>query len=459
MHAPVSSAPDARVPRPLPPGPKGLPFFGSLFELLADPLGFLTERPRDYGDVVRFRFPRTTYIVVNDPDAIHHVIVDRAENYPKSRQYDGLRLFLGNGLVTSEGAFWRRQRKLVQPAFHPKKIGAFAPAMVRAGEVLLARWEDHARSGRSFDVADEMQRVTFQIAGETLFSINLDDSSQAMGKAMAIAQRYANDYVTTPFRIPRSIPTRKNREFDLALRTLDGIVYRILEERRSGDAHDDLLSMLVRARDEETGEGMSAEQLRDEIVTLISAGHETTANGLAWTFYLLARNPDVDARLAREVREVLGDRPPTLADLPRMPYVRWTFEEAMRLYPPVWGFEREALEEDEILGYRIPKGASVGVLTYALHRHPRFWPEPETFDPERFSPERSEGRHRYAYLPFGGGPRICIGNGFALMEAQLLLAQIVQRYRLELDRAHPVEIEPLITLRPKHGIFTRLVAR
>lgn len=440
------------------PGPKGLPLFGSLFPALRDPIGMFLSARETFGDVVRFKFGPFDYHLINDPEVVRHVLVENAEAYTKSRNYVGLRIVLGDGLLLSEGDHWRRQRKLAQPAFHRSKLAGFAEQMSRATRDLLGRWATED-APEPFDIHREMMRLTFRIVGLTLFSSDVEGDARDVGEAMDVAMWWANDYAESIVRIPPAIPTPANVRFRRAMKTLDAVVYRLIAERREQAKEagfgEDLLGMLMEAVDETTGERMTDKQLRDEVITMVLAGHETTANLLSWTFLLLSKHPDVEERVREEAQRVLGDRDPELEDVKKLEATRMVIEESLRLYPPAWMFERQATQPDELGGYRIEPGAIVGVCSYVLHRHPRFWDDPERFDPDRFRADRSASRPRYAYLPFGGGPRTCIGNHFALMEAQILLAMIVREYRIELDPSHRVELDPLITLRPKRGIQVR----
>ncbi len=433
------------------PTPKGAPLLGNLLEAWRDPLTLFLRARRELGDVVLFEFGPQKYFLVNDLAAVKHVLVDNHKNYVKSRSYRGLKLVLGAGLLTSEGDFWKRQRRLVQPAFHRDRLAGFAQTMVQSTKDMIDRWETFPE-GQPFDVHAEMMRLTFRLVGQTLFSTEVDGDAREIGQALSIALHFANEYAESLITPPVWLPTPKNLGFKRAIATLDRMVQRIIDERRKRDVGQDLLSMLMAVKDEDTGETMSDRQLRDEVMTLVLAGHETTANALSWTFYLLSRHPDVERRLACEIARVLGGRAPSLADLPRLPLCANVIHEAMRLYPPAWTFERQALGADELVGYAIPTGAIVAISPFTLHRHPAHWDNPEGFDPDRFTPERAEGRPRHAYLPFGGGPRVCIGNSFALMEAQLIVASVVQRQRLSLVPGHPIELEPVVTLRPRHGI-------
>jgi cytochrome P450 len=444
------------VMTPRAPRPPGLPVLGHV-AAIGDPLTAFESFARDYGPMVELQFFNKDYVVISSATGAHHVLVDHWERYPKSRSYDALRLFLGNGLVTSEGTFWRRQRKLMQPAFHRQRLASFLGDMVEATDTMLVEWERAADHSPDLDVHTAMTELTFRIVGRTLFSIDLGGEANEMGKAVELAQHAANDYATSLVRFPLHWPTPLNRRVKKARAAHDAVAYKILEERKRDAApRNDLLAMLLEARDEETGEGMTDEQVRDEMVTLIAAGHETTASTLAWTFYHLGKRPDVARGVVREVREVLGDRAPTLADLPQLDYTRRVIEEAMRLHPAVTGVERVANEDDVIDGYHVPKGALIAVMMWTLHRNPEYFPNPNHFDPDRFLPEAVARRPKHAYLPFGAGPRICIGNSFAMMEAQVLLARISQRFRLLLDPNHPIFAESLVTMRPKHGIKVRL---
>lgn len=429
-----------------PPGPRGVPILGSVLDVWRDPLGFFVRGARDHGDVVQFRFGHYRYVLLNDAEAVRHVLIDNAKSYQKSRNYDGLRLVLGNGLVTSEGDFWRRQRKLAQPGFRKQRLAGFANTMAECTEEMIAGWD----TGGPVDLHAEIMALTLRIVGKTLFSTDLAGDAAAVGDAITVGIKHANDYAESVIRMPPWLPTPNNLRFKHAVRILDGMVMRIIEERRkSGHEGDDLLGMLMSARDDE-GHGMTDRQLRDEVMTLVVAGHETTANALAWTFDLLSRHPDVDRRVyaeARAIDGVLG-----IGDLPRLPYTLRVVSEAMRLYPPVWVFEREAIVDDVIGGYSIPKGTVVAVSPWSLHRNPRYWENPEGFDPDRFSPEAIEARPRCAYLPFATGPRQCIGNAFAMMELQIVLATVARSFRLSLVPGATSVVDPKVTLRPRDGL-------
>jgi cytochrome P450 len=448
-----------RVGRPsspaIAPGPAGLPVVGSLRAFQKDPLQFLLNLRRDYGDVVRFRMgPRLAHLV-SRPEWVRYVLATHHANYDKSVLYRRLEPTLGKGLLTSNGAFWQRQRRLAEPAFHLEQVGGFVTTMVEATAAMLARWEPYAAHGRSFDVAPELSRLAMTIATRTLFGADVDAEAGGVTRALTIVMRHAIGQILALWPVPESWPTPGNRRARRAIAVLDAVVYEMIAaRRRAGEPSNDLLSMLVYARDPETGEAMTDRQLRDEAMTLFLAGHETTANALAWTVYLLGQHPAAARRLQAEVDEVLAGRPPTLADLPRLSYTLMVLQEAMRLYPPGWVISRMPRQDDVIGGYHIPAGSTVVVSQYVVHRHPDYWD-----DPTRFAPERFVARGAPAYFPFAAGPRVCIGNNFALLEARLALAMLAQRYEVALAPGHPVEPEALVTLRPHPGVWVTLQSR
>ena len=446
--------------RPTAAGIGTLQLFRLMPEMRRDPLRVFAELTEKFGHVVRLKGLWTSYQLTHPRD-IEHVLQNNSQNYRKGRQYREFRASLGNGLLISDGEFWRRQRRLAQPAFHRQRINAFGGMMTTATEEMLARWQVYASSGEPFNVVTEMMRLTLRIVGSTIFGTDLSADTEQIARSLDIARAHAIRRMWQPVKLPVTFPTRANRAFLRAIRESEQVIYRMIEARRRGEvATDDLLSLLMRARDEETGEAMSDEQLRAEAVTILTAGHETTALALSWTWYLLAQHPEAEARLHAELDAALeGRRAPTVADLPNLSYTRMVVEEALRLYPPVWIIGRTAIAGDEIGGYRVEADSEIMMCQYVTHRHPEFWDEPDKFDPERFLPERVAARPRYAYFPFGGGPRQCIGNNFALMEAQLVLATVASRYRLRLAPGQRVEPEASITLHPRHGIRMTLDAR
>lgn len=446
----------ARSNRSEAPGPAGGWMWGVLGELKRDPLSFLMACSQEYGDISRFRigppgWGRLAHLVVR-PDDIKHVLVDNQRNYKKAVTYNSVRLFLGDGLVTSEGEFWKRQRRIVNPVFHQERLMSLGPTMCDVIGRFVDRWSE-GDPAQQVDVAAAMRRLTLDILCRTMFSADLSSDADVVDAALDTVLRYAIRRVTINIGLLNRLPTAENHRFRDAVSSLDGVVERLIAQRRA-DAHrePDLLSMMLEARDDVTGAGMSDRQLRDEMLTFLLAGHETTANALAWSWYLLAQHSEVERRFHAELDEVLGGRAPTVADLSRLTYTRQVFEESMRIYPPVWAIERNAIGDDEIGGYRIPAGSVVILSPYVTQHCPRFWDAPETFDPDRFCKTASAGRPSLSYFPFGGGARVCIGKGFALLEGTLILAALGQRYRLRLAPAARVEPQPLLTLRPRFGL-------
>ncbi len=431
------------------PGPRG-PL--SALRMIRKPLEAIGADWRRYGDVVRYRLGTMQVFLVVHPDGVNQVLQENHRNYVKSVDYRILKRVLGEGLLTSEGPLWLRQRRLMAPMFHRQRIAEFGATMVDSTLKMLDHWSSLASQGSTFDVCNEMMHLTLEIVARVLFKVELaGEMAHEIGRDVTVANERLGQFdlgTLLPW-----LPTPRNREFRRATRSLDAIVAGIIaDHRRSGRDRGDLLSLLLAARDQETGEAMSDQQVRDEALTLILAGHETTANALAWTWYLLSQNPDVERNLHAELAGVLGGRAPAVADLPNLRYTSMVIDESMRLYPPAWSVGRSPVADDEILGFNIPKGSSVMLSQWLTHRHPDFWENPEQFDPDRFSPERSANRPRYAYFPFGGGPRQCIGNVFALTEANLILAAVAQKYRLRMAPGHRVELQPLVTLRPRYGL-------
>jgi len=455
---PGSGAPDRRVHRI--PGPRGSFLLGSLLEIQRDPLTFISHCHRLYGDVFQARLgPKNVYVVAHPAD-VQHVLQENNRNYRKGAHYDTLRPMFGNGLMMSEGDYWLKQRRIVQPAFHRQRLGQFASTMTRLTEEMLDRWQPISERGHSIDVASEMVKLTLTIVCTSLFGADVSREAAGVGAAHAFCLTHAEHRIVSLFALPESIPTPDNLRYRRSVNLLHGVVDRFINERRSsGEDTGDLLSTLAFARYEETGELMDHDQLRDEMITLFLNGHETVAGALGWAFYLLSKSPQVERRLHEELATVLGGRTPTFEDLPKLKYTTMVIEESMRLFPPAWIIERDTLGPDEISGYYIPPKSTVVLSQWLTHRHPDFWENPEGFDPERFSPEQSANRHRFAYFPFGGGPRLCVGANYALMEMPLVLATIAQRFHLDLVPGHPVVMEPVITLRPKYGILINLRPR
>ena len=440
------------------PGPPAYAALRTLRALERDSLRFMQSAREQYGDIARMRFLFWEVYQLSHPDHVKHVLQDRYAIYTKQTfDYRMLRPLVGDGLLTSDGAFWLRQRRLMQPAFHRARIAAFVDMMVERARATVDRWAPIAARGEALDVVPEMSRLAMEVVTRALFTTEIDTAAGRVGEAATTINRYVSENVTSLVFLLTPESLRGNRGARAAITTLNEVVDEIIaERRRQGEDRGDLLSMLLLARDEETGEAMSDQQIRYEVLTLLVAGHETTANALSWTWYLLSQHPEVGATMRAELARVLGGREPTIDDLPQLAYTRMVLDESMRLYPPVWATSRAPSEEDEIGGYRIRPKSVVLLSPYVTHRHPDFWERPEAFEPERFTPERVAARPRFAYFPFGGGPRQCIGNTFALMEATLVLAVIAQRFQLDLVPEHPVVPEPLVTLRPRFGLRIRL---
>ena len=435
------------------PGPPGHFLLGSTRDIRHDPLRFGLEMARHHGDIVRIRLLFWPAYLVNHPDGVKHVLQENQRNYHKDLYpYRVLKPLLGQGLVTNDGESWLQQRRLMQPAFHRKRLAAFGTLMTDTTVSMLDQWQRFAERDQPLDVAAEMVRLTLRITGQALFNIDLSDETHTVGQAVSTVNKLLSEYLYAPFP-PLSIPTPRSHRLQVARRTLDQVVHDIITQRRQQNTDTgDLLSILLLARDEETGQGMNDQQVRDEVMTLLIAGHETVATALTWTWYLLSQHPEVERCLHSELDEVLDGHLPTIEHIARLSYTRMVIEEVLRLYPPAWIFGRKAIANDEIGGYFIPANSIIVLSPYITHRHPAFWERAEVFDPERFAPVQAAGRPHYAYFPFGGGPRICIGNNFALMEIQLVLATIAQHYRLRLVPGHPVEPEALLSLRPHYGL-------
>jgi cytochrome P450 len=422
-----------------------------------DPLAMMLETAAR-GDVVPVFLPRQTGVMVSDPEVVRRVLIVEPERYDKgTRGFRTLKLILGDGLVTSEGDFWRRQRRIAQPAFHKNRISAFAETIVQHTDDLAAEWEVRAKTGKSFDAAEDFMNVTLRIIASTMLSTDLKTDQSETGEALAGVLTYINSMIFNP--VPLWFPTPTNLRFRRAARFLDGVVARLIAGRRaSGTPGEDLLGMLLSARDPETGAGMSDRELRDEVMTIFSAGRETIANLLAWTAWLVARHPDVRARLEAEVDEVFGDRAPDMAGLGRLTYQKAVLFESMRLFPPAWVVSRRCKEPDVLGDLAVPANSMVFVAPWVLHRDPRWFPEPDRFLPARFLPGAPEPP-KGAYFPFGAGLRTCIGRDFAMMESQLVFARLVQRFSWKDIDDRPMVPEPLITLRPKDGVWLRATPR
>jgi len=421
-----------------------------------DLLQFAKDSQAQFGDFNFTKFGWVTFYIITDPDLMHEILVDRPEEFYKLKLIKyALGPFLGNGLLTNEGDFWKKQRKLAQPAFHSKRIEAYADVMVDYARHMLASW--HTGETRRLD--REMMKLTLNIVAKTLFDADVSGDADHVGDLLTSILEASNDRLNAAFQIPDWLPTPKTRQMHKDIAELDVIIQRFIDERRqSGEDKGDLLSMLLQARDDD-GSGMDDKQLRDELMTIFLAGHETTAMNLTWTWYLLIEHPEIMARLKAEVDAALGDRPATLADLPNLKYTDMVIKESMRIYPPAPSVGREPIRDLQLSGYTIPKGALLTLSIYGMHHNPKVFPNPEVFDPERFSPENEKTIPRYGYLPFGAGPRVCIGNSFAMMEARLILATMVQQTDLSLVSGQKIVPKQLVTVRPVNGIEVKVKLR
>jgi cytochrome P450 len=438
--------------RQIAPGPRGELLVGNLRAFRRDVIGLMLRSAREYGDVVRFHLGPFVVHLLNHPDHVEHVLQSRASNYDKAtRSSAKIRAISGDSLLTSNGELWKRQRRLMQPSFHRKHIAGMAAEMIAFTDAMLQRWRPHLANGEALDIAAEMMRLTYSIVGKTLLGADVGSDAVTIENAMETMLTHTYRRWGNIVDVPAFIPTPSNVRFRRALRAVDQIVYRIIAEHRADiSTSSNLLSILLQARDEQTGDGLSDSELRNETITFLLAGHETTANALAWTFYLLSQNPEVERQLRAELSAVLGRRPPTIDDLPHLTFTTMVIQEAMRLYPPIWAIERRAIAADVIGGFHIPADSSVVISPYVLHRNENFWPDAERFDPTRFT-----SRPR-AYIPFGSGPRFCIGNEFAMMETRLIVPMVMQACHLELVGGRAVELQPSITLRPKNGLHMRV---
>lgn len=438
------------------PGPPGRFGVRNVLRFARDPLAMLRHMTDRYGDVVEMQVMGKPWVLFNHPRDIEEGLVKNASVMGRDEYVSILETTLGHGLLTSDGALWKRQRRLMSQAFTPKRIRSYAETMARVTAEGLP-WQ----KGEVINLHDEMSRVTMEVVASVLFGHEVDASQvETVRGAMEIINEYYANSPEAVLKLPAWTPTPRLRNLKRSIAAIDEVVFDIIRERRRGEVRDDLLGTLLAAVDDDGKTGMDDQQLRDEAITLFLAGHETTALALAHTFFLLARYPEVEQRVLAEVNEVVGDRLPTAEDAKALRYTEQVIKEAMRLYPPAWLVGREATEDVTIAGHLVPKGAQLMMSPWIVHRDPRFFKDPEAFDPDRFSKERSKGRPRFAYFPFGGGPRTCIGSHFAMMEAILMLAVIVQRFHLELLPEQTLELKPSVTLRPKgEGLSVRVHKR
>ena len=432
---------------------------------LRNPYEFTIKQAQELGDFFMMPFLLRKIFVITNHEVVAHVLQKNQKNYVKSPAYRQLRLALGTGLVTSEGEFWRKQRRLVQPAFYKTQLEDLFRGMTVVAEKYIFELEAKTANDQPLDIAKEMMAATARIVLKTLFSTENTADINEMYRVMMDSQDYLVFRTVKPYLIPFTYLNGQHRRFKKDMAWFDGHIFKLINERRKDPnplaptGLDVLLTMLLAAKDEETGEAMSDQALRDEAVTLFAAGHETSSTALTWTLWLLSQHPVVLQKLRSEIDEVLGDGVPNFEDLRKLTYTMQVIQEGMRLYPPGFAVGRQPIAEDEILGVKIPKKSIMFISIAAMHRDPRYWERPQDFYPEHFNPDAEKERPRLAYMPFGAGPRMCVGNHFALMEMQLLLALLVRQFDFEMVEGHPVEAEPLITLKPKYGIMMHVKKR
>jgi cytochrome P450 len=442
-------------------GPKGYPILGVLPMLRSNALAFLEQATKEYGDFFPVRVFMSNAYVLNHPAHVEHVLQTNYRNYRKSPMLDKLKPILGEGLFLSEGELWTQQRKLIAPSFFRQRVEAMGVTMSTVASEHVWQWDKRAEAQAEFSLSEDMSFLTLEVALRTMFGNGMDESeAKAFSDALMIGNEVSAERVWNLTRLTEILPTAKNRAYDRAVQTLDRVVWRVIRERRAtGVSGDDLLGVLIDARDSETHEAMNDQQLRDEVLSLLLSGHETTAVMLAWTFHFLAQHPACLEQLRSEVDTVLAGRVPTPDDLKQMDYTKRVIQEVARLRPSIWWFARVAVNDDDICGQPIKAGTTVLISQYLIHHHPSIWDDPTVFNPDRFLPEYVAKRPKFAYLPFGAGPRVCLGSGFATMEMQMVLAMLLRRFDVTITSESNPELSPMITLRPKKDITARVKPR
>ncbi len=447
--------------KPIPPYPKEKHWlFGSAYLLKGRSLEVIRTLSAKYGDIVSLSFPMNRVALITNPQYAKYVLLDNNKNYRKSLAYDVLKAVLGNGLLTSEGDFWKKQRRLIQPAFHKRKLEELTGMMVREAQHTVDKFKPLADSGKAIDISPEMTALTLEVISKAIFSDGVEDKAEMVGKQINMLNQYAIDKVNDPFRLPAFIPTPFNIKERRSMKLLNDVIEDIISARRKQESKDDLLSMLIDMRDEDTGEAMDNKQLRDEVMTIFVAGNETSSNALAWMLYLLSQNPEAEAKMIAEIDAKLDAGVElNYHNVLDFTYVRQVIDESLRLYPPAWSVGRRNYEDDEIGGYRIIKNTNVLIPIMYFHTSEKYWKEASKFKPERFAPEVRNSIDRFVYFPFGGGPRFCIGNNFALLEMQVILILFYRNFKFRLKAGFTPEPEPLITLRPKDGMWMTIENR
>ncbi|MCS6935533.1 MAG: cytochrome P450 [Chitinophagales bacterium] len=451
-----------KISEDAPPVPDGAHWmYGHALMLKRDPIRTITDFAERYGDIFSLVLPLNRAVVATNPEYARYVLVDNNRNYRKSMAYEILKLLLGNGLLTSEGEFWKKQRKLLQPAFHKQKLALLTTMMCERSAQLTDKLLHASGKDEAVDMLPEMTSITLDIIAKAIFSSGIsEETAKFIGEQMFTLNEMAIERLNNPFTLPPYFPTPFNLKWQGIIANLDKLILGVIEKRRKeGVSKDDLLSMLLDARDEETGEAMDDKQLRDEVMTIFIAGNETSANALCWTLYLLSQNEEAEQKMIREIQEKFDEgKTLTFDRVMEFQYVRMVIEESMRLYPPAWAVGRRNYEDDTIGKYRIPSGTNVLIPILYYHRNKQYWQEPMKFMPERFAPEIRNQIDRFVYFPFGGGPRLCIGNHFAMLEMMIILIHLYKRLKFRLQPGFRVVAEPLITLKPRYGLKMRVIA-
>lgn len=431
--------------------------FNSIFLARSERLKYFTEQQKKFGNIYQIKIPSRQLIVLTDPQWIKYVLVDNNKNYTKSFAYDAIKIFLGNGLLTSEGEFWKRQRRLAQPAFHREKLNFMFQNMVEQTQKCIDQLDKAAQKNQTINFSKILYKLTLDVVNSTLFYNEVNQTTDTIYHLVSEASVFISNRVDNPFQLPEWIQTPSRKKEKKILEEMDKVFFDVIERRRKQpEEHLDLLSMLMDAKDEDTGETMTNQQLRDEILTIFVAGHETTQISLGWTFYLLSQNQDKLTILQNEIDKELKGELPTPENIRTLKYLKQVIEESMRCFPPAWIMGRRSIHEDEIDDYKIPPMTNVVMPIYVVHHDESIWENPYKFEPERFAPENIKDKHKYAYFPFGGGPRLCIGNNFAIQEMQIALVMILQKYNVQVDKNFKPELEPLVTLRQKNDIYAKI---
>lgn len=435
------------------------PLFGDVIHLAKDPLNFLSEQRDKMGDVYQLSSLFGKVAIVNHPDLVDYILRLNSKNYVKSKGYETLKVLLGEGLLTSEGDFWRSQRRLMQPAFYKEKLSHIVEVMLKQTEDFFAEWEQKYQVGATIDVSSEMNKIALRVVAKSLFESEIGDDVTKMNENLPFVLEKSSIRILKPTQLPRWIPTPENRKEQNSIRQIEKVVFKIIENRRKSEAeHQDLLSLLMSSKDEETGRYMDDNQLRDEVMTIFLAGHETSANALAYFLYLMDKNPGVLQKLKEELHAVTSGQPLKAHHLHRLKYMQQCIHETLRLYPPAWIIGRRPLEDDQLGGYKLPKSYQALICTYTMHRNPIFWDKPDEFNPDRFSDENTKKIPKGAYMPFGGGARLCIGNNFAMYEMQIVIANLLKSFELQLNESFQFELVAHITMRPKNPILMKRIA-